>query len=253
MSILFAHSVIIIIGDKMNLLEILKKEKDAKISGGIYNKLQIEFTYHSNRIEGNKLSHEQTRYIFETNTLGVDGEVNVDDVFEAVNHFRCIDFVIDNAEEILSEDMIKELHRILKSNTSDEKQSWFAVGEYKKMPNEVGGNITTAPENVAGEINKLIKNYNLISNKKFEDLIDFHYKFESIHPFQDGNGRVGRLILLKEALKNNIVPFIIDEDLKYFYYRGLAKYNEEKGYLIDTCLTAQDKFKKYLDYFRIEY
>jgi len=249
----FSSSAIIYLGDKMTLLEILRAEKAKKISGGIYHKLQIEFTYHSNRIEGNKLSHDQTRYIFETNTLGVDEVISLDDVIETANHFRCIDYVIDHAEEILSEALIKDMHKILKSNTSDEKQSWFAVGDYKHVPNEVGGRETTAPEDVEGEMKKLLEAYACIPEKSFEDLVDFHYRFESIHPFQDGNGRVGRLILLKEVLKNNIVPFIIDEDLKYFYYRGLANYKDEKGYLMDTCLTAQDKFKKYMDYFRIKY
>lgn len=238
----------------MNLLDILIREKDALISGGIYHKLQIEFTYNSNYIEGNKLTHDQTRYIFETKTIDGDGDaVKLDDVFETVNHFRCIDYVIDNAKKFLTEDFIKTLHMILKSNTSDSYKDWFAVGDYKKYPNDVGGVNTVCPEDVSMHMKRLINDYNSIQNKTFEDLIDFHYNFESIHSFQDGNGRVGRLVLLKECLKENIVPFIIGEDLKYFYYRGLSKYNEEKGYLIDTCLTAQDKFKKYLDYFRIQY
>lgn len=246
-------SVIIYLGDKMTLLEILRAEKAKKISGGIYHKLQIEFTYHSNRIEGNKLSHDQIRYIFETKALGVDEAVNVDDIFETVNHFKCIDYVIDHAMDDLNQDFIKTLHKLLKAGTSQADEDWFAVGDYKRVPNEVGGHETTAPEDVEGEMKKLLEAYASKSKKTFENLVDFHYRFESIHPFQDGNGRVGRLILLKEALKNNIVPFIIDEDLKHFYYRGLANYKDEKGYLMDTCRTAQDKFKKYLDYFRIQY
>lgn len=246
-------SAIIYLGDKMTLLEILRAEKAKKISGGIYHKLQIEFTYHSNRIEGNKLTFEQTRYIFETNTLGIDEVVSLDDVIETANHFRCVDYVIDHAMDDLNQDFIKTLHKLLKAGTSQADEDWFAVGDYKRLPNEVGGRKTTAPEDVEKEMQKLLEAYASKSKKTFEDLVDFHYNFESIHPFQDGNGRVGRLILLKEALKHNIVPFIIDEDLKYFYYRGLANYKDEKGYLMDTCLTAQDKFKKYLDYFRIKY
>lgn len=237
----------------MTLLEILRAEKAKKISGGIYHKLQIEFTYNSNHIEGSKLSHDQTRYIFETKALGVDEVISLDDVIETANHFRCVDYVIDNAMDDLNQDFIKTLHKLLKTGTSQADEDSFALGDYKRLPNEVGGRETTAPEDVEKEMQKLLEAYASKSKKTFEDLVEFHYKFESIHPFQDGNGRVGRLILLKEALKKNIVPFIIDEDLKYFYYRGLANYKDEKGYLMDTCLTAQDKFKKYLDYFRIQY
>lgn len=236
------------------LLGILKEEKRSSLTGGIYHKIQIELTYNSNHIEGSRLTHDQTRYIYETNTIGVaDGVVNVDDVVETANHFRCIDYIIDKAESNISEAMIKELHRLLKSGTSDSRVSWFAVGDYKKVPNEVGGRETTAPEFVAAEVKKLISAYNSIENKTFEDIIDFHYRFEKIHPFQDGNGRVGRLILFKECLKYGFVPFIIDEELKMFYYRGLSEWQRERGYLIDTCLAAQDKFKRYLDYFRVPY
>ena len=236
------------------LLGILNEEKRSSLTGGIYHKIQIELTYNSNHIEGSRLTHDQTRYIYETNTIGVaDGVVNVDDVVETANHFRCIDYIIDKAESNISEAMIKELHRLLKSGTSDSRVSWFAVGDYKKVPNEVGGRETTAPEFVAAEVKKLISAYNLIENKTFEDIIDFHYRFEKIHPFQDGNGRVGRLILFKECLKYGFVPFIIDEELKMFYYRGLSEWQRERGYLIDTCLAAQDKFKRYLDYFRVPY
>ena len=236
------------------LLERLKIEKNNKISGGIYHKIQIDLTYNSNHIEGSNLSHEQTRYIFETNTIGLENKVvKIDDIIETINHFRCIDLAIEQANYALSESFIKQLHRILKTGTTDSKNNWFALGEYKKMENTVGGQETTSPALVAKSMKKLISNYNKTKNKTFDDLIKFHYDFEKIHPFQDGNGRVGRLILFKECLRNNIVPFIIDDSLKLFYYRGLREWKKQKGYLIDTCLTAQDRFKKVLDYFKIIY
>ena len=236
------------------LLDVLRIEKASGTKGGIYHKVQIELTYNSNHMEGSRLTHDQTRYIYETNTIGVEaGTVNVDDIVETANHFRCIDMVIDSAGQMLSEPFIKTLHRTLKNGTSDSRKDWFAVGEYKKIPNEVGGRDTTAPEEVPTEMKQLLASYNRKPDKTLEDLIAFHVAFESIHPFQDGNGRVGRLILFKECLKNDIVPFIIDEGLKLFYYRGLHEWNTERGYLIDTCLSAQNKFKKYLDYFRIPY
>ena len=236
------------------LLEILQDEKDNKYSGGIYHKTQIDLTYNSNHIEGSRLSHDQTRYIFETNTINMEGEIiNVDDVVETPNHFRCIDMIIDNARASLSEKLIKELHLVLKNGTSDSRKEWFAIGEYKRKPNVVGGRETALPEEVAEKMKSLLKEYNEIKNKTFDDILDFHVKFERIHPFQDGNGRVGRLIMFKECLKYNIVPFIIDDDLKMFYYRGLKEWDNEKGYLRDTCLTAQDRYKVYLDYFRIDY
>ena len=236
------------------LLEILQREKANKYSGGIYHKTQIEMTYNSNHIEGSRLTHDQTRYIFETNTIGVTGEaVNVDDVIETANHFRCIDFIIEHAKSALTEKMIKELHLMLKTGTSDARQEWFAVGAYKKMPNEVGGMATTMPEDVAAEMQTLLAAYSAKKAKTLEDILDFHVRFERIHPFQDGNGRVGRLIMFKECLKYNIVPFIIEDNLKMFYYRGLKEWDREKGYLTDTCLTAQDRYKAYLDYFRIKY
>ena len=234
------------------LPDVLRTEKASGTKGGIYHKVQIELTYNSNHMEGSRLTHDQTRYIYETNTIGVEaGTVNVDDIVETANHFRCIDMVIDSAGQMLSEPFIKTLHRTLKNGTSDSRKDWFAVGEYKKIPNEVGGRDTTAPEEVPTEMKQLLASYNRKPDKTLEDLIAFHVAFESIHPFQNGNGRVGRLILFKECLKNDIVPFIIDEDLKLFYYRGLHEWNTERGYLIDICLSAQDKFKKYLDYFRI--
>ena len=241
-------------GKTQTLLEILQYEKAAKYSGGIYHKTQIEMTYNSNHIEGSRLTHDQTRYIFETNTIGVTGEaVNVDDVIETANHFRCIDFIIEHAKSALTEKMIKKLHLMLKTGTSDSRQEWFAVGEYKKMPNEVGGMAITMPEDVAAEMRALLTAYNTKKVKTLNDILDFHVRFERIHPFQDGNGRVGRLIMFKECLKYNIVPFIIEDNLKMFYYRGLMEWGREKGYLTDTCLTAQDRYKAYLDYFRIKY
>ena len=238
----------------ITLLDILQEQKIEKYSGGIYHKTQIDLTYNSNHIEGSRLTHDQTRYIFETNTIGVEKEVlNVDDVIETANHFRCIDMIIDHARAALTEKFIKELHLILKNGTSDSRKDWFAVGDYKKLPNEVGGRDTALPEEVADKMKALLMEYSAKEEKTFEDILDFHVKFERIHPFQDGNGRVGRLIMFKECLKYNIVPFIIEDDLKIFYYRGLKEWDNEKGYLIDTCLTAQDKYKGYLDYFRIAY
>ena len=239
---------------KITLLDILKEQKASKYSGGIYHKTQIDLTYNSNHIEGSRLTHDQTRYIFETNTIGVEKEVlNVDDVIETVNHFHCIDIIIDSARAVLTEKFIKDLHFILKNGTSDSRKDWFVVGDYKKLPNEVGGMDTTIPEEVANKMKTLLMEYNAKDAKTFEDILDFHVKFERIHPFQDGNGRIGRLIMFKECLKNNIVPFIVDDNLKMFYYRGLKEWDNEKGYLTDTCLAAQDKYKVYLDYFRIVY
>ena len=238
----------------LTVLDILQEEKRSSYSGGIYHKLQIDLTYNSNHIEGSRLTYDQTRYIFETNTIGVQDEaLNIDDVIETVNHFRCIDLMIDRANEVLSEKFIKELHFTLKSGTSDSKKEWFAIGNYKKMPNEVGGMETALPEEVVDKMKNLLIEYRNKKEKTFDDILDFHVKFERIHPFQDGNGRVGRLIMFKECLKYNIVPFIIDESLKMYYYRGLKEWNKERGYLRDTCLTAQDQYKRYLDYFRISY
>ena len=236
------------------LLEVLQAEKESHIKGGIYHKVQIELTYNSNHIEGSRLTHDQTRYIYETNTIGIErGALNVDDIVETANHFHCIDLVIEKANQPLSESFIKLLHRTLKTGTSDARRDWFVVGDYKKLPNEVGGRSTTPPEQVAQQCRELLEQYHQTKKKSLRDLIEFHYQLESIHPFQDGNGRVGRLILFKECLRNNIVPFIIDEELKLFYYRGLHEWKSEPGYLMDTCLAAQDKFKEYLDYFKIPY
>lgn len=236
------------------LLKVLKAEKSGAVSGGIYHKVQIELTYNSNHIEGSRLTHDQTRYIYETNTIGVSNEpYNVDDIVETANHFRCIDMIIDQASYVLTEKLMKQLHSVLKNGTSDGRKNWFVVGDYKKLPNEVGGMETTPPEQVGFEIKELLRYYNSSKSRSMDEIIDFHVKFERIHPFQDGNGRIGRLILFKECLRNNVIPFIIDEKLKVFYYRGLNEWENEKGYLKDTCLAAQDRFKEYLDYFRILY
>ena len=238
----------------MPLLVVLRQEKEAKLKGGIYHKTQIDLTYNSNHIEGSRLTHDQTRYIFETNTIGIEGEsIRVDDIIETTNHFRCIDLIIDRADERLTESLIKELHLILKSGTSDSRKDWFTVGDYKRLPNEVGGNETTAPEDVHREIKALFKEYNAKKRKSFEDILDLHQRFEAIHPFQDGNGRVGRLVMFKECLANGYVPFIITEELKMFYYRGLREWPRIKEYLRDTCLAAQDNYKAVLDYFKIKY
>lgn len=235
------------------LLKRLREEKEGKVSGGIYHRTQIDLTYNSNHIEGSKLTHEQTRYIFETNTIGItDASVNVDDIVETTNHFRCIDLIIDRAEDKLSEAFIKEIHRILKTGTSDSRKSWFNVGDYKKLPNEVGGNATCPLEEVHARMKTLLASYNDKKEKSLEDIIDLHQKFETIHPFQDGNGRVGRLVMFKECLANGIVPFIITEELKLFYYRGLKEWGHVNGFLTGTCLTAQDYYKKLLDYFKIK-
>lgn len=237
-----------------NLLEQLILEKENKQKGGIYHKIQIELTYNSNHMEGSTLTHDQTRYIFETNTIGIENtSINVDDIVETANHFLCIDTIIDYAKSNITEKLIKDLHRILKNGTSDSRKGWFVVGDYKKLPNEVGGQETVSPSNVKKEIKKLLLSYNQIKNKTIEDIIEFHYHFESIHPFQDGNGRIGRLLMFKECLKYNYVPFIIGEKTKLFYYRGLKEWKSNKGYLMDTCLLAQDQFKLYLDYFKIPY
>ncbi len=236
------------------LLNALREQKSMQLKGGIYHRTQIDLTYNSNHIEGSRLTHDQTRYIFETNTIGItDQSVNVDDIIETSNHFRCIDLIIDRTEERLSEEFIKELHRMLKQGTSDSRKEWFAVGDYKRLPNEVGGNQTTLPENVHPQMKVLLKEYNSKKQKTFEDIIDLHQRFEAIHPFQDGNGRVGRLITFKECLAYAHVPFSITDELKMFYYRGLQQWDNQREYLIDTCLTAQDNYKAILDYFKIKY
>ena len=237
-----------------NLLAFLKREKDSSLKGGIYHKIQIDLTYNSNHIEGSRLSHDQTRFIFETKTLGItDDAVKVDDIIETVNHFRCIDLAIEGATTKLSESFIKQLHYILKTGTTDTQKSWFKVGDYKMIKNEIGGSETVRPEDVASEMKALLADYNSKSEITFDDILDFHVRFESIHPFQDGNGRVGRLIMFKECLKHNIVPFIITEELKMFYYRGIKEWKNERGYLRDTCLTGQDAMRVSLDYFGIKY
>jgi len=234
------------------LLATLREQKEMRLKGSIYHRTQIDLTYNSNHIEGSKLTHDQTRYIFETNTIGITDEaINVDDIVETVNHFRCIDYIIDHAEDKLSESFIKQIHQILKSGTSDSKKDWFVVGDYKRLPNEVGGMDTCPPKEVHHKITALLSEYNAIKRKTLEDILDFHVRFELIHPFQDGNGRVGRLIMFKECLANSIIPFIITDELKLFYYRGLREWGHINGYLTDTCLTAQDQFKEMMAYFQV--
>lgn len=239
---------------KNMVLDRILEEKKTRTSGGIYYRIQIDMAYNSNHMEGSRLSHEQTRNIFETATIGIDNTIlRIDDIIEATNHFRCVDEILDTVHAELSEKYIKNLHRMLKQNTSDSRETYFALGDYKRFPNEVGGNITTAPENVPSAMAELLKKYKAIPKKELDDLLDFHVQFEKIHPFQDGNGRVGRLILFKECLRYGVVPFIILDDLKLYYYRGLREWGNTNGFLRDTCLTAQDHMKKYLDYFRIPY
>lgn len=236
------------------LLTMLREQKGSHLRGGIYHRTQIDLAYNSNHIEGSRLTHDQTRYIFETNTIGVSGEIlNVDDIIETVNHFRCFDYIIDHAEDPITEKFIKQLHLLLKTGTSDSQKEWFAVGDYKRLPNEVGGLETCTPQEVHREMKNLISNYKHCKRKVLENILDFHVRFEQIHPFQDGNGRVGRLIMFKECLANNIVPFIISNDFKLFYYRGLQEWGHINGFLSDTCLTAQDQYKSLLDFFRISY
>lgn len=236
------------------LLARLREEKETKLKGGIYHRTQIDLTYNSNHIEGSRLTKEQTRYIFETNTLGITTEnTRIDDIMETVNHFRCIDFIIDHATDKITEPLIKQLHLILKSNTSDSQKSWFAVGDYKRLANEVGEQETVQPEEVHRHMKALLADYNVLKKAELDDIIDFHVRFERIHPFQDGNGRVGRLLLFWQCLQNGIVPFIITEDLRLYYYRGIQHWGETNGYLRDTCLTAQDNYSAILDYFKIKY
>ena len=236
------------------LLTALREQKASKLKGSIYHRTQIDLTYNSNHIEGSKLTHDQTRYIFETNTIGItDSAINVDDIVETINHFRCIDFIIDHTEERLTETFIKHIHLLLKTGTSDSRKDWFVVGNYKRLPNEVGGQETCPPEEVHKQMKALLTDYNLNRQKSLEDILDFHVRFEQIHPFQDGNGRVGRLLMFKECLANDIVPFIITDELKMFYYRGLRKWGHINGYLTDTCLTAQDQYKDLLKYFKVAY
>lgn len=234
---------------KKRLLEILKEQKDIKLKGNLYHITQIEFSYNTNHIEGSTLTEEQTRYIYEAHQLINAENINIDDIIETTNHFKLVDYMLDVADEELSEEMIKKFHKILKLGTSDAEKDWFNVGEYKKLANEVAGNKTAKPENVHEEIEKLLNDYNSIKNVTIEDIIKFHVQFEKIHPFQDGNGRVGRIIMFKECLKNDIIPFIILDKDKAFYYRGLQEYNSEEGYLVDTCLNAQDQYKNKIETF----
>lgn len=232
------------------LLIALREQKASRLKGSIYHRTQIDLTYSSNHIEGSRLTHDQTRFIFETNTIGLtDSTVNVDDIVETVNHFRCIDYIIDHAEEPVTESLVKHLHLMLKTGTSDSRKDWFAVGDYKRLANEVGGQETCPPDEVSRQMKSLMSSYQHIRKKTLEDIVDFHVRFEQIHPFQDGNGRVGRLLMFKECLANGMVPFIITDELKMFYYRGLREWGHTNGYLMDTCLTAQDQYRSLLDYF----
>ena len=241
-------------GHVFPLLAMLREQKEMQLKGSIYHRTQIDLTYNSNHIEGSRLTHDQTRYIFETNTIGITDEaVKVDDIVETINHFRCIDYIIDHAEEKISESLIKQLHFILKTGTSDSKKDWFVVGDYKRLPNEVGGIDTCPPKEVHQQMKTLLSEYNAIKQKSLDDILDFHVCFERIHPFQDGNGRVGRLIMFKECLANGIIPFIITDELKMFYYRGLHEWGYVNGYLTDTCLTAQDQYKEILKHLEIEF
>lgn len=236
------------------LLAALREQKESKLKGGIYHRVQIDLTYNSNHIEGSRLTKEQTRYIFETNTLGITSEnTRIDDILETINHFRCIDYVIDHATDKITESHIKQLHLILKTNTSDSRKAWFAIGDYKRLANSVGEEETTQPQAVHGQMKLLLADYHALKNVDFDNLLDFHVRFERIHPFQDGNGRVGRLLLFWQCLQTDIVPFIITEDLRIFYYRGIQNWGKINGYLKDTCLTAQDSFKAILDYYKIKY
>ncbi|HFR3846553.1 TPA: Fic family protein [Streptococcus suis] len=232
----------------------LVREKENRTKGGLYHKIQIELAFNSNHIEGSQLTYDQTRYIYETNTIGFEenSTIKVDDIIETTNHFTAVDFLLDSFQDDLNETWIKDIHAILKRGTSDSRKSWFQVGDYKSYPNEVGGRETTLPEYVESDMQELLNSYHRLPETSFEDILDFHVRFERIHPFQDGNGRVGRLILFKECFKHGHVPFIIGDDMKYFYYRGLAEWGEQNGFLLDTCLAAQDRFKDYLEYFRIE-
>ena len=234
------------------ILQTLREEKDAKISGGLYHELQVRMTYNSNHIEGSRLTEEQTRLIFETNMIDAGNGVPVDDILETVHHFRAIDYVIDCADDVLTEEIIKELHFILKRDTKDSTLDWFAVGDYKKRPNVVGGRETTKPKDVPARMKALLDAYNAKSEVTIQDIIAFHAAFEKIHPFQDGNGRVGRLVALKECLRFNIVPFLIEDSKKAFYYRGLSEWDHEKGWLTDTCLDGQDTFRRLVAMFRVE-
>lgn len=259
MAELFNISIDTLVGEdvfdisKINILEILREQKNMKLKGNLYHNTQIIFAYNTNHIEGSKLTEEQTRHIYETNTVLIEKEtvINVDDVLETANHFRLVDYMLDIADKDLTEEIIKEFHKILKEGTADSRKDWFAVGEYKKLANEVGGLNTTLPKNVEKEMKKLLEWYNNLNEVTINEVIEFHAKFEKIHPFQDGNGRIGRIIAFKECLKNNIVPFIILDKDKLFYYRGLNQYqtNKEKGYLIDTCLNAQDQYARMVKYY----
>lgn len=237
---------------KINVLEVLREQKEMKLKGNLYHNTQIIFAYNTNHIEGSTLTEDQTRYIFETNTILFEGDTiaKVDDILETANHFKLVDYMLDVADIKITEKMIKEFHKILKDGTSDSRVEWFNVGEYKQRANTIGSGIkTTLPNNVEKEMSKLIDWYNSLKQITINEIVEFHYRFECVHPFQDGNGRIGRIIMFKECLKNNIIPFIILDADKLFYYRGLKEYKTEKGYLTDTCLNAQDQYIKMIEYY----
>ena len=236
---------------KVNVLDVLKEQKEMGLKGNLYHNTQVIFAYNTNHIEGSKLTEDQTRYIFETNTILFEGQTvaSVDDILETANHFKLVDYMLDVADKDLTEEMIKEFHKILKEGTSDSRKEWFNVGEYKKLANEAGNMQTSLPKNVVKDMAKLMEWYNLLEKITIKEIIEFHFKFERIHPFQDGNGRVGRIIAFKECLKNNIVPFIIMDKDKLFYYRGLKEYKKEKGFLVDTCLNAQDQYVNMIEHY----
>ena len=231
-------------GRPKSILAALKAEKRGQVKGALYHRLQVDFTYNSNHMEGSRLTHEQTRWIFETMTIGkLPESVPVDDIVETANHFRCIDLVIETANAALTERYIKTLHNQLKSGTSDSRKAWFSVDDYKQIDNVVGDMETCPAVKVHEEMVKLLAQYNM-SGKTLTDIIDFHVKFERIHPFQDGNGRVGRLIMLKECLKYGHTPFVIAENIRQFYYLGLQDWSKgRQARLKDTCGTGQDVFK----------
>lgn len=236
------------------LTQFLVDEYEAHRKGGLYHKTQVQLAYNSNRIEGCKLTEEQTRYIFETRTIGFKDQeaVPVDDIIETANHFVAFDYLLRTVGEPLTEELIKEFHRILKTGTADAQKPYFNVGDYKKLANEVGGHETCKPADVEKNMHLLNDWYSSLSDVTIRDLAEYHWRFESIHPFQDGNGRVGRLLLFRECLRNGIMPFVIDNEHKLYYYRGLSEFKQTPGFLIGTMQTAQDVYEAWISYFNEE-
>ena len=232
----------------------LIEQKNMNLSGNLYHKTQIEFAYNTNHMEGSTITPDETASIYDTGTIltSSDKVIVLKDATETKNHFTLFKYMLDTIEAPLTEEMIKKFHFILKDGTlNDSEKEWFNIGEYKKKKNFVGDIITSLPQDVEKDMKKLLDSYNKLTEKKLEDIIDFHVKFESIHPFQDGNGRVGRMIMFRECLYNNIMPFYIEDRNKDFYIRGIKKYQleNEKGYLIDTCLNSQDNYTKMVEFF----